>query len=125
MTEGGAVLAVAEDVLHGGPVPVPVLHGGGLARCGHVQVGQDERVAVDRLSARQVRDGQGALAGVQGTAPPRPRVSGDLGRVQPDPEDQQPGGGGPPVRAVRRHGDLRIVHLDGIGPGQEGCMIPA
>jgi hypothetical protein len=68
--EGGAVLAVAEDVLDGGPVPVPVLCRGGLVRCGHVQVRQDEAVGVDRVGAGEPGDGQGALAGVQGPAPP-------------------------------------------------------
>jgi hypothetical protein len=51
MPESGTVLAVAEDVLDGGAVPVPVLHGGGLVRRGHVQVRQDEAVAVDGFSA--------------------------------------------------------------------------
>ena len=85
--QGGAELAVAEDVLHRGAVPVPVLGGYRLVRAGHVQVGQDERVGVDRPGAGQLGDRQGPLVWVQGAAPPGPRVGGDLGRVQ-----QRPGG---------------------------------
>ena len=43
--QGGAVLAVTEDALDGGAMPVPVLHGDRLIRRSHVQVRQDERVA--------------------------------------------------------------------------------
>ena len=68
--EGGTVLAVTENALDRGPVPVPVLGRGGLARRGHVPAGQDERVRVDRLSVFQPGDREGALGGVQGPAPP-------------------------------------------------------
>ncbi len=70
MPQGGAELAVAEDVLHRGAVPVPVLGGGGLIRRGHVQVRQDERVAVDGRLGCQLGEGQGTLVWVQGPAPP-------------------------------------------------------
>ena len=62
-------------MLDGGAVPVPVLGRSGLARRGHVQVRQDEAVAVDRISPGEIGDRQGALAGVQGAAPPRPGVA--------------------------------------------------
>jgi hypothetical protein len=53
---------------------------------------------------------------VQSAAAPRPRVGADLLGCQRDPADQQPGGRGPPVRAVLGHGDLRVVHVDRVGP---------
>ncbi len=56
-------------------------------RAGHVQVGQDEAVGVDRPGAGQLGDRQGPLVRVQGAAAPGPRVGGDLGRIQ-----QRPGG---------------------------------
>ncbi len=116
MPEGGAVLAVAEDVLDRGAVPVPVLRLHRFAGRGHVQVRQYERVAVDRTGAGQLGERQGTLIRVQGPAPPRPRVGGNLLRVQPDPADQQPGVRGPPVRAVVSHDDLRAVHAGRIMP---------
>ena len=61
--EGGAELAVAEDVLHRGAVPVPVLGRGRLVRAGHVQVGQDEAVGVDRPAARQSGNGRARWSG--------------------------------------------------------------
>ena len=100
----------------GGAVPVPVLCRGGFARRGHVQVRRDEAVAIDRVSAFQFGDREGALARVQGAAPPRPRVSGDLAGVQADPADQQESVSGPPVRPVTGHRDLGIVQVDGIVP---------
>jgi hypothetical protein len=78
------VLAVTEDVLDGGEVPVPVLCRGGLAWRGHVQVRQDERVAVDRAGLRELGNREGALARVQGAAAPGPRVGGNLLRCQQD-----------------------------------------
>jgi hypothetical protein len=118
--EGGAELAVAEDVLHRGAVPVPVLRRRRLVRGSHVQVGQDERVGVDCPGPGQLVERQGTLVRVQGAPPPGPRVGGDLGRVQRHPADQQPGAGRPPVRAVLRDGDLRIVHVNGVVPGVLG-----
>ena len=87
MPEGSAELAVTEDVLHRGAVPVPVLGGHRLVWAGHVQVGQDERVGVDRPGTGQLGERQGALVRVQGAAPPGARVGRDLLRVQ-----QAPGG---------------------------------
>jgi hypothetical protein len=49
------VLAVTEDVLDVGAVAVPVLDGGGLFGGRHIQVGQDEGVAVDGLGVAQLR----------------------------------------------------------------------
>jgi hypothetical protein len=49
--ESGAELAVAEDVLHGGVVPAPVLGRYRLVRGSHVQAGQDKRVGIDRPGA--------------------------------------------------------------------------
>ena len=57
----GAVLAVAEDVLDAGAVPVPVLHRGRLGRGGHVHVGADETVGVDSGFSLQLRDRQRPL----------------------------------------------------------------
>ena len=116
MPEGGTELAVAEDVLHRGAVPVPVLGGHRLVRAGHVQVRQDERVGVDRSGLGQLGERQGALVRVQGAAAPGPRVGGDLLRVQRHPADQQPGVRGPPVRAVLSDRHLGIVHVDRVVP---------
>ena len=116
MPESSAELAVTEDVLHRGAVPVPVLHSGRLVRGGHVQVGQDERVGVDRPGTGQLGERQGALVRVQGAAPPGARVGRDLLRVQRHPADQQPGVRRPPVRAVPGDGDLGAVHVYGIVP---------
>jgi hypothetical protein len=116
MPEGGSVLAVTEDALDGGAVPVPVLGRGCLARRGHVQVRQDERVGVDRAGVFQPGDRQGALDGVQGPAPPRPGVGGNLARVQPGPADQQGGVRRSPVRPVISHRDLGIVHVSRVAP---------
>ena len=66
--QGGAVLAVAEEVLDRGAVPVPVPGGGRLVRGGDVRVGQDEAVGVDRAGPGELGDRQGALAWVQGAA---------------------------------------------------------
>jgi hypothetical protein len=54
MAQRGAVFGVAEDVFDLGAVPVPVLHCGGVFAGGDVEVGQDKRVAIDRLSAGQL-----------------------------------------------------------------------
>src|SRR5712691_8125557 len=72
MPEGGAELAVAEDVLDRGAVPEPVLRRHGLIWRGHVQVRQYERVAVDRTGAGDLGERQGTLIGAPGPAPPRP-----------------------------------------------------
>jgi len=61
MPEGSAGLAVAEEVLHRGAVPVPVLRSGSLVRAGHVEVRQDERIGVDRAGGGSLGDRQGAL----------------------------------------------------------------
>jgi len=49
MPQGGAVFGVAEHVLDRCPVPVPVLDLGSRVAGGHVEVGDDERVPVDRV----------------------------------------------------------------------------
>ncbi len=116
MAEGGAVLAVAEDVLDGGAVPVPVLYGGGLIRGGYVQARQDEAVAVDGAGPGELGMGRARSWGVQGAAAPGAGVGRDLAGVQPDAADQQRGVRRPPVRPVIGHGDLGAVHLDGIAP---------
>jgi hypothetical protein len=103
-------------LLDRGPVPVPVLHRGGFVRCGHVQVGPDERVAIDGVDLGELADRQGALVRVQGAAPPRPGISADLAREKADPADQQPSRHRPPVRAVLGDGDLRTVHLARLDP---------
>lgn len=74
MTKGSTVFAVAEDVLHGGAVSVPVLHGDGQGGRANVLVGGDEAVGVDRVSVGEFGDRHGPLVGVQGTAPPGARV---------------------------------------------------
>jgi hypothetical protein len=78
----------------------------------------DERVAVDGVSGAQLGDWQRSLVGVQGASTSGPWVGGDLpgGHVEPDPADQQPGRRGPPVRAVLGDRDLRIRHVDRVGP---------
>jgi hypothetical protein len=60
--------------------------------------------------------GSARWSGWEGAAPPRPRVGADLGGGEADPADQQPGGRGPPVRAVVGDGDLRAVHVGRVGP---------
>jgi hypothetical protein len=70
VTEGGADLAVAEDILHRGAVPVPVLRGHRPGRAGHVQAGQDEGVGIDGGLLRQLGKRQGPLVRVQRPAAP-------------------------------------------------------
>jgi hypothetical protein len=70
------VFGVAEQVLDLGAVPVPVLDRGGLLAAGDVEVGDDERVSVDRFGGGELGEfgqGQGALVGVQGAASAGPR----------------------------------------------------
>ena len=117
VAQRGAVLAVAEDVLDAGAVPVPVLHRGGPGRGGHVQVGADEAVGVDGRFLFQFRDRQGPLVRVQGAAAPGPGIGGDLIGVQLDPADQQHGVFGPVRRPVRRDRDLRVRHVYRVPPG--------
>ena len=118
VAQRGAVLGVAEQVLHLGAVAVPVLDRGGALAGGDVEVGHDERVAVHGVQVSELGQGQGTLVGVQGAAPPGPRIrrhrSG--GHVEADAADQQPGRGGPPVRAVVGDGDLGAGHVDRVGP---------
>ena len=71
---------------------------------------------MDHADLGKLADRQGALAGVQGPAPPRPGVSTDLARKKTDPADQQSGRRRPPVRAVLGDSDLRTVHLGGRDP---------
>jgi hypothetical protein len=60
------VLAVAEHVLDAGAMPVPELDLRGFARCGHITIGQDEGIGVDRVRVGQFGDRQGTLVGVKG-----------------------------------------------------------
>jgi hypothetical protein len=59
----GAVLGVAEQVLDRGAVAVPVLDRGRPVAAGDVEVGHDERVAVDRVEAGELVEREGALVG--------------------------------------------------------------
>ena len=118
--QGGPELAVAEHVLDRGPVPVPVLHRDRPLTGGHVQVGQDERVAVDGASAPgQLRERHVPLAGVQGAATSGPRVAESSCRPQ---RRAGPGGsaaGSPPATSPGGplgDRDLRIRHVDRVGP---------
>ena len=112
------MLGVAEDVLDLGAVPVPVLHRGGLLRCGHVEVGHDERVPVHRVGLGELGDRQHPLLRAQGPTTPGAGIARDLSgaHVEADPADQQPGRRGPPVGGVLGDGDLRAVHVDRVGP---------
>jgi len=110
------VFAVAEDILALGAVPIPVFDSGCSLRCGHIAVGQDERVAVDGVGVGEVGDGQGALVGVQRAAPPRAGIGGDLLGVQCHPADQQSVVRGPPSGTVVGDGDLRTVHAGRLSP---------
>ena len=105
--QGGAGLAVAEDVLHRGAVPVRVLRRNRLVRSSHVQVRHDERVGVDRPGAGQLGFGRARWPGCR-VRRRRDRGRQRLGRVQQDPADQQPGVRGPPVRAVPGDRDLAL-----------------
>src|ERR1019366_7513290 len=78
VAQGGAVLAVAEDVPDAGAVPVPVPGGGGPGRGRHVEVGEDEAAGVDGGFLLQFRHRQRPLVGVQGAAAPGPGAGGDL-----------------------------------------------
>jgi len=60
--------------------------------------------------------GRARWSGCRVAAAAGPGVGGDLGRVQQDPADQQPGVRRPPVRAVLRDGDLGAVHVNGVMP---------
>ena len=60
--------------------------------------------------------GRARWSGCRGATLPGARVSTDLLGCPADPADQQPGRRGPPVRAVIGDGDLRTVHVDGVGP---------
>ena len=95
-----------------------MLHHSGFVRCGHIQVGHDERVAVHGVEVGELGDRQGPLLRAQGPAAPGAGVGGDLpgGDVEADPADQQPGRRGPPVWGVLGDGDLRAVHVDRVGP---------
>lgn len=44
MTKGRSELRIPEDILDLGAVSVPVLDGGRLVPCGHIQVGDDTSV---------------------------------------------------------------------------------
>jgi hypothetical protein len=57
-----------------------VLDCGGPLGGEHVEVGHDERVGVDGVGGGEFGDGQGALVGVQGAAPPGPGIGRDLAR---------------------------------------------
>jgi hypothetical protein len=84
------MLGIPEQVFDHGAVPVPVFDRGRLAASGHVEVGHDERIAVDGVRPGQLVQGQCPLVGVQGAAPPHPRVGRYLsgGHVEADPADQ-------------------------------------
>jgi hypothetical protein len=66
---------------------------------GHVEVGDDERVAIHGVEVGEFGERQGALVGVQGAPPTRPRISRYCSTVdvEADAADQQPGRGRPPV----------------------------
>ena len=109
-------------------MPVPLLHLRGRLAGGRVEVGDDERVPVDRVGGGQRGEfgqGQDALVGVQGAAPPGPWI----GRyrsgfdVEADPADQQPGRGRPPVRAVVGHRDLGGGHVERVSPVRLGHAV--
>ena len=55
---------------------------------------------------------------MQGAAASGPRAGGDVPgwHVECDPTDQQPGRRRPPVRAVLGDRDLRVCHVDRVGP---------
>ena len=57
---------VADAVFDIGAVAVPVLDGGGPLGCGHVEVGDDEAVAVDVLG--HTLEGEGELPGGDGAS---------------------------------------------------------
>jgi hypothetical protein len=59
-------------------MPVPVFGGHRLLGGGYVEVGEDERVGLDRVGGGELVEWQRPLVGVQGAAPPRPRVGRHL-----------------------------------------------
>jgi len=66
VAQRGAVLGVAEQILHAPAVAVPVLDLRGVIAGGHVEVGHDERGGVDRVGVGKLVERQGALVRVQG-----------------------------------------------------------
>jgi hypothetical protein len=75
-----------------------------LAWLGHVQVRHDERAGIDRIGLRKLGERQSLLIGVQGAAPPRPGVGGDLGQVQRHQADQHRRDCTTPAETLRLHG---------------------
>jgi hypothetical protein len=72
VTQGGTVLGVPKHVFDLGAVPVPVLDGGRFGRGRHIQVGEDEQVAIDRVGVSQLIQRQDTLvegAGCGAAAP--------------------------------------------------------
>jgi hypothetical protein len=72
-----------------------VLDRGRPARGRDIEVGDDERVAIDGVGLGELVERERALVGVQGAPPPGPRIRADLpgSHVEADPADQQPGRG--------------------------------
>ena len=66
MPQRGTDLGVAKDVFGRGPVLVPVLHRSGFGRGSDIEVGHDERVAIDGVVAGELADQQGSLRGPLG-----------------------------------------------------------
>jgi hypothetical protein len=84
VAQRGTVLGVAEHVLHLRAVAIPVLHGSGSVAAGDVEIGHDERVAVDGVEFGELVERQGALIGVQGAPPAGPRIRTDCPAVTSD-----------------------------------------
>ena len=91
----------------------------------YMHVACTEYLTLMHVGGGKLGQRQGALVGVQGAAPPGPRVGRDLARgdIKPDPAGQQPRRGRPPVRAVGSDGDLRAGHVDRVGPGGLGDVV--
>jgi hypothetical protein len=95
-----------------------VLDRGRPVAAGDVEVGHDERVAVDRVEAGELVEQEVRWSGGRVRLPAGSRIRADLtcGDVEADPADQQPGRGRPPVRGVVGDGDLRAGNGDRVGP---------
>jgi hypothetical protein len=74
MTQCGTVLAVPEDVLNRGPLPIPMLNRDRFTRRRHINEGADKRISIDIAGLGRFAERQGTLIGMQRAAPPRPGI---------------------------------------------------
>jgi hypothetical protein len=64
MTQPGPVLAVTEDVLDRGSLPVPVLDRDSFTRRRHINSGADKRISIDLAGFGHLTERQDTLIGM-------------------------------------------------------------